>query len=1135
MSKQYFLSFMMVLSLIMFSSLAQAQNGLFYDDFEDGNANGWEPYNSSNWQVVMNDGDHAYYQKNTNLGSHAGQQLNEWSIYDGQDFENIILTLEIKSPENLDVNQQADYAVIFNYQDDDNYYFAFFNSARNTTSLVLRRKGVETTLVTYSSSTIEDNKYHTVAIKTMNGSISVMANEHTIMESYDTTFLSGSIGLGVRDDAAYFDEVFVADNVESTCDFWEDFNDDILDGWTMHNSDFWSTKYHDGDYSLWLHSNSGSTHNDNLGEWVTINDLYLSDFTFEGDLESNEYSDPTADLAVLFCYQDPDNYYYAMFNRGQGNTSLWRWQNGVGHLIDTYSPGTLPDQRWHHVKITRQSGDIKVYYDNDLILQGYDNNLNSGRIGLGSKDDTGWFDDICINQHNACEITVLQPNGGESWLENTWQDINWSSQNTSGNVRLYYSTNGGASWISITNSTPDDGHYQWYVPSVSSDQTNCRVRVQDVDDSGCYDISDASFTIRDNTPCSINVIEPNGGEIWYESTEYDIRWQSQNTSGTVKILFSSDGGSNWSNITTGTEDDGLYRWLTFPVVSDLNSCRIRVEDAHNTACRDMSDRNFTIKNISPLVINIPNGNEAWEPGSQHEISWTPENPNGTVKLEYSENGGSTWQIIANNTTDDGCYTWTVPMVNTFMARVKVTSLATPTNNDMSDANFTIGACQSPSLWADDFKGTYGSSKLVNVEISGNTSPIAAFGFKIMYNTNHLRFVELQKGDLTIQWVQISGSENDPGVITVGGFNTEAIAAGSSGALVKVKFMVICDNCDECEQSQIMLTDLLDDLAGMNVCYGIFGYGTACALGDVNMDENITPADALCAFQIYLNGGTPRPGSPCDTECALESSDATCDGMITPQDALLIFQAYINGQNSMECPSTLAKKSDRNIEIKCSSLSALPQDTVKIPVQVNNGKSLTAFGLTFEYPQNMLEYQGLERTPFTKNWIALDGEKSDNNMITIGGFQPHGSKKDGVAELFILKFRVKDGAKGSGQFVFHNLQDDLAEARANAGGIRVDVAGLTPKDFGLAQNFPNPFNMTTEITFHLPKPGQVQITIVDVTGRKVRDLVSENMSAGTHNITWNGLDNDGRELATGLYMCILKAGGERHMIKMLLLK
>ena len=89
-------------------------------------------------------------------------------------------------------------------------------------------------------------------------------------------------------------------------------------------------------------------------------------------------------------------------------------------------------------------------------------------------------------------LTVTAPNGGESWLVGSVQQITWESSGNSGNVKIDYSTDGGSAWTSIVASTTDDGSYSWTIPNTPSE--NALVRVCDVDDDPC-DESDAVFTI----------------------------------------------------------------------------------------------------------------------------------------------------------------------------------------------------------------------------------------------------------------------------------------------------------------------------------------------------------------------------------------------------------------------------------------------------------------------------------------------------------------------------------------------------------------------------------------------------------------------------------------------------------------
>jgi hypothetical protein len=97
------------------------------------------------------------------------------------------------------------------------------------------------------------------------------------------------------------------------------------------------------------------------------------------------------------------------------------------------------------------------------------------------------------------------------------------------------------------------------------------------------------------------------------------------------------------------------------------------------------------------------------------------------------------------------------------------------------------------------------------------------------------------------------------------------------------------------------------------------------------------------------------------------------------------------------------------------------------------------------------------------------------------------------------------------------------------------AGAVPELLVLAQNHPNPFNPKTSIRFGLPAAADVLLTVFDVNGRAVRTLVDGDLPAGTRVVEWDGRDDGGKALATGVYFYRLDAGEERIQKKMLLLK
>jgi len=93
----------------------------------------------------------------------------------------------------------------------------------------------------------------------------------------------------------------------------------------------------------------------------------------------------------------------------------------------------------------------------------------------------------------------------------------------------------------------------------------------------------------------------------------------------------------------------------------------------------------------------------------------------------------------------------------------------------------------------------------------------------------------------------------------------------------------------------------------------------------------------------------------------------------------------------------------------------------------------------------------------------------------------------------------------------------------------------PDKFALAANYPNPFNPSTTIGYGLAEASQVKLTVYDVLGQKVHDLVNKQQSAGTYQVTWDGRNGHGQQVASGMYFYALQAGDFRSMHKMLLSK
>ena len=101
---------------------------------------------------------------------------------------------------------------------------------------------------------------------------------------------------------------------------------------------------------------------------------------------------------------------------------------------------------------------------------------------------------------------------------------------------------------------------------------------------------------------------------------------------------------------------------------------------------------------------------------------------------------------------------------------------------------------------------------------------------------------------------------------------------------------------------------------------------------------------------------------------------------------------------------------------------------------------------------------------------------------------------------------------------------------------VEERGATsPAAFALQQNYPNPFNGGTVIDLTLPAAGDVELAVYNMAGQKVATLIDGPRSEGAYTVQWDGRDDGGRALASGMYMYRLRAGDWVEARKLLLLR
>ena len=105
-----------------------------------------------------------------------------------------------------------------------------------------------------------------------------------------------------------------------------------------------------------------------------------------------------------------------------------------------------------------------------------------------------------------------------------------------------------------------------------------------------------------------------------------------------------------------------------------------------------------------------------------------------------------------------------------------------------------------------------------------------------------------------------------------------------------------------------------------------------------------------------------------------------------------------------------------------------------------------------------------------------------------------------------------------------------------GLVNIEYLSEVPKGFALFQNYPNPFNPTTTIKFTIPQKGNVKIEVYDIMGKLINTLINKDMNSGSYTVTWDGKNNSGQQVGSGIYFYRIQAADKFNAVKkMILLK
>lgn len=336
---------------------------------------------------------------------------------------------------------------------------------------------------------------------------------------------------------------------------------------------------------------------------------------------------------------------YGVRTTGTDLVSVFAHNSGIGSVgfaapPPGYRPGLFIDQGGvfssDPVFVNPALNDFHINADSPAIDIG-----NRGIMGDDFEGDRAWgqAEDIGADEYTGPRLSgvkLTSLDGGERIAQGELYNITWDAPSAANSFRVWYSLDGGATWVSLTPAPIDASHLVWNVPLLNSNRTNCLVRVEGTHRG--VKINDTS-----NGPFAIDVVRltsPNGRESWCSGTARTVTWATTRTVREVvstDVQYSLDGKTDWITVGSLPGNPGTFSWNPLPTANSVNTFRMRVllRDAGGRVIgQDDSDATLSIGNI--LLIS-PNGGEVIHGGEEVHFEWCGV-PGKLATVSYSYDG-----------------------------------------------------------------------------------------------------------------------------------------------------------------------------------------------------------------------------------------------------------------------------------------------------------------------------------------------------------------------------------------------------------------------------------------------------------------------------------------------------------------
>jgi len=300
---------------------------------------------------------------------------------------------------------------------------------------------------------------------------------------------------------------------------------------------------------------------------------------------------------------------------------------------------------------------------------------------------------------------------------------------------------------------------------------------------------------------------------------------------------------------------------------------------------------------------------------------------------------------------------------------------------------------------------------------------------------------------------------------------------------------------------------------------------ACAVpftyGDANFDSDVTIEDVLTVVDFILEEEVP-------TEDQFRNCDLNNDEEINIADIIMMIDIIFGGTG-------------RTVGFDPSEIAYVDLMTdfenAQLTFDIEYNGPVRGIEFEIKYDPALVKVMSPSLVNFQEN-VMVSYTQKEAGVLKILAADLQGGSIEAMDKTYLtlpVEFigNERDIANVSLDGIYLAGADgSLIEtvARTNASEVKV-----IPGEFALHQNFPNPFNPSTEIRFDLPEAGKVNLAIYNLMGQKIRTLSSGEMTPGYHAIVWDGTNDMGSQVATGMYFYAIQTSEFQATKKMLFMK